>query len=116
MDILLWEGDHQRNEQGFPKTAQGDGEKIQQALIRMTVPRGSFPLDKELGSLLHTLGQASPKELESLAHQYIRQALSGMEGIEVTQTVCKNTAEGELAVQVTLTLNQQAYLFTLPIA
>ena len=54
--MLLYRGDHLRNARGFPQKIEGGAEAIQQAMIRLSVPKGSFTLDEELGSRLHTLG------------------------------------------------------------
>lgn len=116
MDTLLDKGDHGLGGQGFPAAVTGNEEKIQQALIRLTVPRGNFPLDRELGSLLYTLGQAAPGEWSGLAYQYVRQALSGMEGLAVEQVDCRRTGEGELAVTVELALGERAFRLTVPFA
>ena len=50
MDLVLYHGDHRRDERGYPQQAEGTAEKIQQAIIRLTVPKGRFALDPELGS------------------------------------------------------------------
>ncbi len=55
MDTWLYRGDHKRNEQGFVEKISGGMEKIQQAIIRLSVPKGSFALDEELGSKLSML-------------------------------------------------------------
>ena len=48
MDILLHHGDHARNAQGFLEEVAGAPDYIQQAMIRLSVPQGSFALDKTL--------------------------------------------------------------------
>ena len=70
MDILLHHGDHERNAQGFLQRAGGARESIQQAMIRLSVPQGSFALDKNLGSRLHTLPNAPKERQEELALEY----------------------------------------------
>ena len=70
MDILLHHGDHERNAQGFLQRADGARESIQQAMIRLSVPQGSFALDKNLGSRLHTLPNAPKERQEELALEY----------------------------------------------
>ena len=47
MDILLHHGDHERNAQGFLQRADGARESIQQAMIRLSVPQGSFVLETD---------------------------------------------------------------------
>jgi len=46
--MLLYRGDHLRNARGFPQKIEGGAEAIQQAMIRLSVPKGSFTLDEEL--------------------------------------------------------------------
>ena len=75
MDILLHHGDHERNAQGFLQRADGARESIQQAMIRLSVPQGSFTLDKNLGSRLHTLPNAPKERQEELALEYAQEAL-----------------------------------------
>lgn len=77
MDILLHHGDHERNAQGFLQRADGARESIQQAMIRLSVPQGSFALDKNLGSRLHTLPNAPKERQEELALEYAQEALLG---------------------------------------
>lgn len=61
--------------QGFLQQADGARESIQQAMIRLSVPQGSFALDKNLGSRLHTLPNAPKERQEELALEYAQEAL-----------------------------------------
>ena len=72
MDLVLYHGDHRRDERGYPQQAEGTAEKIQQAIIRLTVPKGRFALDPELGSRLYELGTGNrePGRLQELALEY----------------------------------------------
>ena len=78
MDLVLYHGDHRRDERGYPQQAEGTAEKIQQAIIRLTVPKGRFALDPELGSRLYELGTGNrePGRLQELALEYAQEALS----------------------------------------
>ena len=51
----------------------GGMEKIQQAIIRLSVPKGSFALDEELGSKLSMLGKVPVSQREELALEYARE-------------------------------------------
>lgn len=70
MNTWLYRGDHKRNEQGFVEKISGGMEKIQQAIIRLSVPKGSFALDEELGSKLSILGKVPVNQREELALEY----------------------------------------------
>ena len=58
MELLLQHGDHSRNGQGFLQEVDGAQQLVQRAMVRLTVPKGKFVLNPQLGSLLHTLGRS----------------------------------------------------------
>ncbi len=58
-------------------------ELLQKILICLTVRKGNFLPDPELGSRLFLLSKSSPSKLESLAESYVREALSGIENIQI---------------------------------
>ena len=74
MDNKITDGDTELNKKGLPMEITGIDECIQQAFIRLTVKKGNFPYNRELGSRLHTLGPVVEKN-QLLA--YAREALSG---------------------------------------
>ena len=63
MELLLQHGDHSRNGQGFLQEVDGAQQLVQRAMVRLTVPKGKFVLNPQLGSLLHTLGRTAPLEM-----------------------------------------------------
>jgi len=69
----------------MPCAITGTEELLQQILIRLTVKKGGFTPDPELGSQLFRLANCPPAQLTSRAERYVREALSGMEGISVTR-------------------------------
>ncbi len=69
----------------MPYPVTGTGELLQQVLIRLTVPRGGFPLNPELGSRLYLLSGTSPARLSRLAEEYVREALADMRDIQIEQ-------------------------------
>ncbi len=85
MDNKINNGDTELNNKGLPTELYGLEECIQQAFIRITVKKGSFPYNRELGSRLHTLASGADKE-RLLA--YGQEALSGSgitaSGVELT--------------------------------
>ena len=66
MELLLQHGDHSRNGQGFLQEVDGAQQLVQRAMVRLTVPKGKFVLNPQLGSLLHTLGRTAPAQREQL--------------------------------------------------
>ncbi len=79
MALILREGDYVPDGQGGFRTAEGAEEVLERVLWKLTVRRGSFPLLPELGSRLHLLGRAPAGERESLAEQYVAEALADEE-------------------------------------
>lgn len=67
---------------GLPIRIQGLEEQIQRVLIRLTVPKGSFPLDPSLGSELYALGSRRRGERAQTALLFARDALSPLEGVQ----------------------------------
>jgi phage gp46-like protein len=98
VDLVLYHGDHRRDERGYPQRAEGAAEKIQQAMIRLTVPKGRFELDPELGSRLYELGRASrePGRIEELALEYAQEALLELTQMKVLSATAQNQEEGLL--------------------
>lgn len=94
MDTLLSSGDHKRDGRGFPIAIDGMQEKIQQAIIRLTVPKGAFRLDPELGSLFGRLGRVPESLMAELAVEYAREALMGLDEVKVVNAVCRKAQEG----------------------
>ncbi|MEE0211481.1 MAG: hypothetical protein UEP78_05415 [Negativibacillus sp.] len=103
MELLLQHGDHSRNEQGFLQQVDGAQQLVQRAMVRLTVPKGKFVLNPQLGSLLHTLGRTAPAQREQLALEYAREALLEMPEMRVVAARCRQGAQAdELLVQFEL--------------
>ena len=49
MELLLQHGDHSRNGQGFLQEVDGAQQLVQRAMVRLTVPKGKFVLNPQLG-------------------------------------------------------------------
>lgn len=95
MDLVLYHGDHKRDERGYPQRAEGTAEKIQQAIIRLTVPKGRFGLDPELGSRLYELGAENrePSRLQELALEYAQEALLELKEVQVVSAKVQRREE-----------------------
>ena len=101
MDTALSQGDFAVNAGGVPFLIQGEQELLQQAKIRLAVPKGAFCYDTELGSRLYTLNFAEgDKNLR--AKELAAEALLELEGVTVTATECQQYSNGEGLVRVTL--------------
>lgn len=74
MDTALRDGDFAVSAAGIPFPVRAAPELLQRALIRLTVPRGSFPYDPALGSSLHALDPADPGFYQQ-AFQAVQEAL-----------------------------------------
>lgn len=109
MDTLLAQGDHATDARGLPCAISGERELIQRALIRLSVRRGSFPCDPELGSELHRLPGAHGNRLNALALSYVQEALAGMAGASVRGVEVTRQDGGTLHVAVQLCLRGQVY-------
>lgn len=82
MDFRLEQKDLVCSQGGNPDRVTGVEELLQRVMIRLTVPRGRFAYNAQLGSRWGdlTVEQAQPQELLGV----IRQALEGLEEVTVT--------------------------------
>ena len=92
-DILLENGDVKRGADGYPRAVTGVEALIQRAMVRLSVRRGSFAPDPELGGLLHTLAAAPPGQQNALALSLARQALSALPQVLVESAECRREGE-----------------------
>ena len=111
MELLLQHGDHSRNGQGFLQEVDGAQQLVQRAMVRLTVPKGKFVLNPQLGSLLHTLGRTAPAQREHpdwcprARGHFLRdqEALLEMPEVRVVAARCKQgTQADELLVKFEL--------------
>lgn len=76
MELKLEQGDYVPNGAGGFERLEGAQALLARVLFRLTARRGQFPFLPELGSRLYQLGQEKPSLRESLALQYVTEALS----------------------------------------
>lgn len=107
MDTRLLNGDMARDARGLPHLIDGPQELLQRAIIRLTVRRGSFAPDPELGSLLHTLRSSPTQDLDAAAGNLVRQALLPLHGVEATGVRCLRAGDA-LSLQIDLKIGQQS--------
>ena len=82
MDFRLEDKDLVCSNGGTPDTVTGVEELLQRVMIRLTVPRGKFAYNAQLGSRWEdlTVEDAQPQELLGV----IQEALAGLEEVTVT--------------------------------
>lgn len=108
MDTWLDKGDHGTDGRGLPLAIDGEREWAQQAMIRLCVPRGSFVLDRELGSRFYSMNPSQPRQLlEEQALLYAREALLPMADAQVLWAKCQGNSQGKLQVTVKITRRGQ---------
>ena len=113
MDTLLKNGDHVRDGRGFPTQITGVPELLQQALLRLTVKKGSFCFDPALGSRLYTL-QRSGNHLQKEALLMVKEALCDM--TQAAVRAGELSQEGEnLRLHVLLSLQNENVQLEVPI-
>lgn len=84
MSILLKGRDYVPNGEGSVVCAQGGDAVLCDVLFRLSVRRGSFPLQPELGSRMYRLRHERPSARTALARQYAVEALRELEEVAVT--------------------------------
>lgn len=82
-----------RDGRGFPTAVDGAMALVQRALIRLSVRRGSFAADPELGSALHTLGLVPPEQRDAMALSLARQALAPIQEVSAETAACVRDGE-----------------------
>lgn len=107
MDTMLRGGDHVVGTQGVLLSVTGQEELLQRAMLRLSIPRGSFPLDPLLGSEFFRLGQLTPPARNRAALSYAKEALASLPQVEVRAVDCQQPAPETLALTLSLVLNQQ---------
>ena len=75
MSLLLKDRDYVADGNGGVAVVRDGESLLNETLFRLTARRGSFPFLPELGSRLHLLGRASTRQRETLAGQYVAEAL-----------------------------------------
>ncbi len=83
--------------QGWTIPISGAEEIAQRIRLRLGIPRGSFPLDPELGSRLFDLPRGSREQMEAAARERIEEALAPMAGVRLTEVCCQYDPEADRA-------------------
>lgn len=93
MDTLLENGDFAVDPRGIPRQAEGLEELLQRAKIRLTVPKGAFDYDPELGSRLNTL-ELSGSDLDARALELAQEALAALPAVQAESARVAAAPEG----------------------
>lgn len=109
MDLLLFNGDHAKDQRGFPVPIADERELLQQALIRLSIPKGAFALDANLGSLLYSLGTVPAHKRQEFALQFAKEALVGLQGVSVQQIICRLPQVDVLELEIWLVVNTKKF-------
>lgn len=110
MDTLLLDGDFVPDLRGRPQAVNGLRELLQRCMIRLTVPRGSFACDPQLGSRLRNLPRTAPQTMNEVALAYISEALEDLPEVMPAEVKCSYDPERDIAtVEITLELGTEAY-------
>ncbi|MCL2056720.1 MAG: histidine kinase [Oscillospiraceae bacterium] len=109
MDTLLRAGEHATDGRGIPITIDGSRELLQQAMIRLTVPKGRFRLDPGLGSELYKLSGCASAMRGRVAAAYVQEALLPLSGVRAEDVSCNTPAPDVLTVAVTLSVDGERY-------
>ncbi len=88
MDTKLGSGGFALDQRGRPYLVGGLEEAAQRILIRLTVPRGSFGPNPELGSRLRQLPRGTGEEMSQWARYAIEEALYPMAEVTLETVDC----------------------------
>ena len=109
MERVLRDGDYVPDGAGGLSTRTGGEEALARVLFRLTARRGGLPFLPDLGSRLYQLRRAKPVQWDSMARQYVAEALAGERELAVTEVAVRQAGE-RLWVQVRLkTADGQAW-------
>ena len=96
MELFLKDGDYLPDGKGGFVRSVGGEELLQRVLFKLTARRGSFPLLPELGSQLYLLPRQKLSEWETLAKEYVSEALSDENELSVSAVTVTPLGNGAL--------------------
>ena len=103
MEMKLIKGDYVPDMWGGFERVSGERELLQRVLFKLQCRRGGFAPMPELGSRLYLLGREKKKDMSAAARQYVIEALSGENGVEVNSVTAEQTAGGTIYVSAGIT-------------
>lgn len=109
MELKLENGRYVPDAQGTLAHVSGRDEVLQRIRMKLTARRGGFALMPDFGSRLYLLGQARPSERESLAAQYVAEALSDEKGLRIRSLQLSDCFDGSAELSLTFALEDGNY-------
>lgn len=107
MDTAINNGDFLLGYDGLPMSISGVQEILQRALIRLTVKKGSFIFDTNLGSNLYKL-KAGSRNIKNEALSIVKEALEPMQNVSVDDLAVESVNFGEnLKMNIILSVNNK---------
>lgn len=101
MECKIENGDYVPDGAGGLCRLTGSQEVLARALYRLKARRGGLPFLPELGSRLHLLLREKPSARQTLAAQYVAEALKGESSLRVTGVELSGSGErGTLTVSL----------------
>lgn len=101
--MKLIKGDYVPDMWGGFERVSGERELLQRVLFKLQCRRGGFAPMPELGSRLYLLGREKKKDMSVAARQYVIEALSGENGVEVNSVTAEQTVGGTIYVSAGIT-------------
>ena len=101
MELKLEQGDYVPDGAGGFETLEGAHALLARVLFRLTARRGQFPFLPEMGSRLYLLGREKPSARETLALQYVTEALA-QEPVDAEEVILTPQPGGTAELQVRL--------------
>ena len=99
MDIKISDGDWATDDCGMPVMITDETELLQQAFLRLRVPKGAFLHDKNFGSRFAEINPESRENADRLAFLFAQQALAPLSSkLRVTK------AEVESGEKISITI------------
>lgn len=103
MGLKLEKGVYALHENGLPESNSPQEELLQNAALRLSIPKGSFPYGRQLGSMLHSFdrtGEHAEEQAVSLANE----SLMDMPGVTAEQA--RFTADGRIEFTISTPLGR----------
>ena len=94
MELKMENGRYVPAQQGRLEQVEGVEELRQRILMKLTARRGGFSAMPEYGSRLYLLGRVRPSERESVAAQYVTEALSDEPGLRLKALHLREEPDG----------------------
>ncbi|MEG2420080.1 MAG: hypothetical protein RSB55_00915 [Oscillospiraceae bacterium] len=108
MELQLKNGDYVPDGKGGFVRSEGAEEELGRVLFLLTARRGAFSLLPELGSKLYLLPREKPARWQSLAEEYVAQALQGEEGLALQSVTVTPREDGGAEIAAKLNWKGQS--------